>query len=90
MDGNRLVIQALSRLACRGFAASIIPVEEVSEPDERLTAYPDPADARFFEPAVAGRADCVVTEDEDIHEVRESRGVKAVNAEKRMVILFAG
>ena len=62
---------------------------EVVEPNERLTVCRDPADNKFFECAVSGAADYIVSEDRDILDVREFQGVRAVTAEEFIQILPA-
>ncbi len=62
-------------------ALAIIEEAEVVEPDERLTVCRDPKDDKFFECAVAGGAGYIVSEDRDVLDVGEYRGVKAVSAE---------
>jgi len=61
-------------------ALAIIEEAEVVEPDERLTVCRDPKDDKFFECAAAGRADCIVSEDRDVLDVGEYRGIRVVSA----------
>lgn len=60
---------------------------EVVEPEVEARVCRDPADDKFFACAVAGRADYIVTEDNDIRAVGEYQGVRAVSA-KEFLALF--
>ncbi len=71
-------------------ALAIIQKAEVVEPSERLSVCRDPADDKFFECALAGSAQYIVTEDKDILAVGEYRGVKPVAAEDFMLLLEGG
>jgi putative PIN family toxin of toxin-antitoxin system len=53
---------------------------EIVEPVEEIAVCRDQADDKFFACAVAGRADYIVTEDKDILDVGEYRGVRPVSA----------
>ena len=65
----------------------ILEQAEVVEPVERVSVCRDPNDDKFFECALAGKADCIVSEDRDILAVGEHRGVKTVTAEEFMALL---
>jgi putative PIN family toxin of toxin-antitoxin system len=60
---------------------------EVVEPREKVSVCRDPADDKFFECALEGRADYIVSEEKDILTVREHRGIKAITAEESMAAL---
>jgi len=60
---------------------------EVVEPEDKISICRDPADDKFFECALAGSAEYIVTEDKDILAVGEYRGVKPVAAEDFMALL---
>lgn len=60
---------------------------EVVEPKERVSVCRDPADDKFFACALAGGADYIVTEDEDILDVGEYRGVETITAERFITLL---
>jgi len=62
---------------------------DVVEPNERLAVCRDPEDDKFFECAVSGAADYVVSEDRDILDVREFQGVRTVTAEEFIQVLSA-
>lgn len=68
-------------------ALAIIEKAEVVEPEERISICRDPADDKFFECALAGSADYIVTEDKDILAVGEYRGVKPITADDFMAML---
>jgi putative PIN family toxin of toxin-antitoxin system len=54
---------------------------EVVEPQEKLAICRDPADDKFFECALAGGAEFIVTEDKDILAVGEYKTVRPMSAE---------
>ncbi len=58
---------------------------EVVEPEEDVRICRDPKDDKFF--ALAGRARYIVTEDRDILDVGEFRGVRTVTAEEFAAVL---
>ncbi len=60
---------------------------EVVEPKDRLDVSRDSADNKFFECALAGHADYIVSEDRDILDVGEYEGVKTVTAATFLAIL---
>ena len=60
---------------------------EVVEPSEELSVCRDPKDDKFFSCALAGRADYIVTEDNDILEVGEFRGVRPISAAEFIELL---
>lgn len=70
-------------------ALAIIENAEVVEPRKRLKVCRDPGDDKFFECALAGRADYIVSEDADILAVGEFEGIKAVSASEFLSILRA-
>jgi putative PIN family toxin of toxin-antitoxin system len=63
---------------------------EVVEPQEKVSVCRDAADDKFFECALEGHADCIVTEDKDILAVAEHRGIKTMTAEEFMALLSDG
>ncbi len=66
---------------------SLLEQAEVVEPDQQLAVCRDPSDNKFFECAVAGGADYIVSEDRDILDVGEYEGIKTVSAEGFMALL---
>jgi hypothetical protein len=54
---------------------------EVVEPTENLSLCRDPHDDKFFECAVEGRSQYIVSEDRDILDVGEYEGVKTLTAD---------
>ena len=60
---------------------------EVVEPTEGVSICRDPNDDKFFACALAGRADYIVTEDNDILDVGEFRGVRAISAAEFIALL---
>jgi putative PIN family toxin of toxin-antitoxin system len=68
----------------------ILEEAEVVEPSEQLSVCRDPKDNKFFECALAGEADYIVSEDQDILNVGHYRGVKTVRAEDFIALLSAG
>ncbi len=60
---------------------------EAVEPAQVIAVCRDPADDKFFACAIAGRAQYIVTEDKDILNVGEYRGVTPVTAEEFMALL---
>jgi putative PIN family toxin of toxin-antitoxin system len=68
-------------------ALSAIEKAEIVEPTEAISVCRDPKDNKFFECAVAGRADYIVSEDRDILDVGEYRGVKTVTAAQLLDML---
>jgi len=66
---------------------AILEGAEVVEPREKVSVCRDAADDKFFECALEGRADYIVTEDKDILAVGEHLGVKAITAEEFMALL---
>jgi putative PIN family toxin of toxin-antitoxin system len=69
---------------------TILEEAEVVEPSEQLSVCRDPKDNKFFECALAGEADYIVSEDQDILNVGRYRGVKTVRAEEFIALLSAG
>ena len=66
---------------------SLLEQAEVVEPDQQLAVCRDPKDNKFFECAVAGGTDYIVSEDRDILDVGEYEGIKTVSAEEFMALL---
>jgi len=60
---------------------------EVVEPRERLEVCRDPNDNKFFECAVAARADYIVSEDKDLLVVAEYKGIRTVSAAEFLTIV---
>ncbi len=59
-------------------ALGLLRTATVVHPSAPLEVSRDSGDNKFFECAVAGEADCIVSEDKDILDVREYRGIKTV------------
>lgn len=78
---------AMAELPRLELVLAILEGAEVVEPGEKVSVCRDSADDRFFECAVAGRADYIVTEDKDILAVGEHRGVRAITTEEFMEVL---
>jgi uncharacterized protein len=66
---------------------SRIEEAEVVEPRERLEVCRDPNDNKFFECAVAARADYIVSEDKDLLVVAEYKGIRTVSAAEFLTIV---
>ncbi len=66
---------------------AILERAEVVEPAERLSICRDPNDDKFFECAVAGRAQYIVSEDKDILDIGEVEGIKTVTADEFIALL---
>lgn len=62
---------------------------EVVEPHERLEVCRDPNDNKFFECAVAARADYIVSEDKDILAVSAYQGIRTVSTAEFLTIWSA-
>jgi putative PIN family toxin of toxin-antitoxin system len=60
---------------------------EVVEPRERLDVCRDPNDNKFFECAIAARADYIVSEDKDLLVVAEYKGIRTVSAAEFLTIV---
>lgn len=95
------ILEVLSRSKLRvrfpqidaGVIEVVLPIilsAEVVEPNESLSVCRDPKDDKFFECAVAARADYIVSEDADILDVGEFRGIRTVSAEDFLAILDRG
>jgi len=80
---------AIAEPARLELALAILEEAEVVEPREKVSVCRDPADDKFFECALEGRADYIVTEDKDILAVTELRGVKTAAAEEFIALLCA-
>ena len=61
---------------------------EVVEPGERLEVCRDPDDDKLFECAVAGGAEYIVSEDLDVLDVGEFRGIRTVPAKEFIGLLL--
>lgn len=61
---------------------------EIVEPNERVTVCRDPNDDKFFECALAGAADYIVSEDKDILAVEEYRETKTVSAVEFLSVIL--
>jgi predicted nucleic acid-binding protein len=59
----------------------------VVEPTKELSVCRDPHDDKFFECAVKGRAQYIVSEDRDILDVSEYKGVRTIAADKLIALL---
>lgn len=60
---------------------------EVVEPTERVKVCRDPNDDKFFECALAGAADYIVSEDKDILAVEDYRGTKTISASELLSLM---
>jgi len=60
---------------------------EVVEPSEEVSVCRDPSDDKFFACALAGQAQFIVTEDNDILAISEYRGVRAILAAAFIALL---
>jgi hypothetical protein len=69
---------------------AILEAADVVEPREKVSVCRDVADDKFFECALEGRADYIVTEDKDILAVGEHRGTKPITAEEFVALLSGG
>jgi len=65
----------------------LVLTARVVEPAETLNVSRDPTADKFFECAVEGRADYIVSEDRDILDVGEYRGVNTVTAAEFLELL---
>jgi putative PIN family toxin of toxin-antitoxin system len=65
----------------------ILAHADVVEPVEVPPVSRDPADDKFFACAVAGAADCIVSEDKDILAVGEYRGIRTINTIEFIALL---
>jgi putative PIN family toxin of toxin-antitoxin system len=66
---------------------TLLATSELVVPRRRLDVCRDPNDNKFFECAVAGRADYIVSEDSDILDVGEYEGVRTITAQGFIDIL---
>jgi len=85
--GLRERFPAMAEPARLELVLAILEGTEVVEPREKLSVCRDAADDKFFECALEGRADYIVTEDKDILAVGEHRGAKTITAEEFMAVL---
>jgi putative PIN family toxin of toxin-antitoxin system len=69
---------------------AVVEGGEVVELREKVSACRDAGDDKFFECALEGRADYIVTEDKDILAVGEHRGVTPITAREFMAMLSGG
>jgi putative PIN family toxin of toxin-antitoxin system len=73
-----------------GLLERVVPVissATIVHPAVVLDVSRDPTDNKFFECAVAGGADYIISEDEDILDVGEYEGIKTVSAAEFLQIL---
>jgi len=61
---------------------------KIVEPNERVTVCRDPNDDKFFDCALAGAADYIVSEDKDILTVEEYRGTRTVSASEFLSVIL--
>ena len=66
---------------------TILEEAEVVEPTRKLSVCRDPHDDKFFECAVEGRAQYIVSEDRDILDVGEYEGIKTIAADELIALL---
>ena len=66
---------------------SIIEEADVAEPTEHFSVCRDPKDDKFFECAVTGEADYIVSEDSDILVISDYRGVKTLSAVQFLALI---
>jgi predicted nucleic acid-binding protein len=63
---------------------------EIVEPNERVTVCRDPNDDKFFECALAGAANYIVSEDNDVLAVAKYKGTRTVSAGEFLSAISAG
>lgn len=66
---------------------TLIERATIVTPDDALSVCRDPDDNKLFESAVAGQAHYIVSEDRDVLDVGEFRGVETVSAEEFIRII---
>jgi putative PIN family toxin of toxin-antitoxin system len=66
---------------------ALIAMSELVSPNARVNVCRDPKDNKFFECAVAGNAQYIVSEDRDILDVDEFQGVKTLTASQFIDLL---
>lgn len=71
-----------------GRILAVLEEAEVVEPSKRLSVCRDPDDDKFFECAVEGRANYIVSEDRDILDVGVYEGVTTITAEHFLQLLI--
>lgn len=67
--------------------ALLIRRGELVQPDRIITACRDPKDNKFLEVAVAGRADVIVTADEDLEVLGPFEGIPMIQPSKFLQLL---
>jgi putative PIN family toxin of toxin-antitoxin system len=65
----------------------IVLSAEIVEPTESIAVCRDPKDDKFLECAVVAAADYIVSEDRDVLDIGEFRGIKTVTADRFLAIL---
>ncbi|MBI2914164.1 MAG: putative toxin-antitoxin system toxin component, PIN family [Chloroflexi bacterium] len=68
-------------------ALAVLERAEVVTPREPVSVCRDPNDDKFFECALAGRAEYIVSEDKDILATGEFQGIKTVSASAFLSLL---
>jgi len=66
---------------------ALLEQAEVVEPSRRLSVCRDPDDDKFFECAVEGWAQYIVSEDKDIMDVGEYQGIKTMTADELVELM---
>ena len=86
---SRPHLRALVRIeeGAEAFLDSFRESAEIYEPVERLRVVDDPDDDRVLEAAVAGKADYIVTGDDDLLRLGEFRGTRIVSPAMFVAIL---
>jgi len=69
---------------------SLLAEAEVVEPRESVSVCRDPNDDKFLECAIAGKADYIVSEDEDLLVIKEHRGIKIIDTETFLDLVRRG
>lgn len=67
--------------------ALVIRRGELVEPDRTITACRDPKNNKFLEVAVAGRADVIVTTDEDLEVLDPFEGIRLIQPARFLHLL---
>jgi len=71
-----------------GFASLLIRKAEFVAPTENVTVIDaDPSDNRFLEAALEGKADCVVSGDSHLLELKTFRGIPVITAREFLMSL---
>jgi uncharacterized protein len=77
----------LTAAEVEALCALVIRRGELVEPDRSITACRDPKDNKFLEVAVAGKADVIVTGDEDLEVLDPFEGISMIRPAKFLHLL---